>query len=60
MAIKDLRLDIYKIEIKKTRIAEGTFFFLRIRNFYRKIRNIRENRDIGSRIKFSLLENSEG
>lgn len=41
-------------------MAEGTFFFLRIRNFYRKIRNIRENRDIGSRIKFSLLENSEG
>lgn len=60
MAIKDLRLDIYKIGIKKTRMAEGMFFFLRIRNFYRKIRNIRGNRDIGSRIKFSLLENSEG
>lgn len=42
MAIKDFRLDIYKIVIKKTRIAEGIFFFLRIRNFYRKIRNIRD------------------
>lgn len=59
MAIKEPCLNIYKIEIQIRRIAEGIFFFLRIRNFYREIRNIRENRDIGSCIKFSLMESRE-
>lgn len=37
MAIKDLRFDIYKIVIKKTRITEGIFFLLGIRIFIGKL-----------------------